>query len=231
MIRRIEIHRISDGADDDGVSALAMACRHSGRYIAEVLHSAIGWSVSEGVVRLVWEHAFASPEAYRRYMVHPFHADVLDRYLLHDSPERVVTDDELGAGLVGYHCHQPDFVLARGIRRLVLLRFGGPSWPEAVEALADDGGRAADGVDPMSVSVMAANSLGSAWFDGVTPMAGPPRWTHLWEQGFAGGGHLRAYLGGDSVLAQAERRDWQGWSNGVVEGAASLTYEIDGRRP
>ena len=51
---------------------------------------------------LVWEHAFASPEAYRRYMVHPYHAGVLDRYLLHDSPERVVIDNDLGAGLVGY---------------------------------------------------------------------------------------------------------------------------------
>jgi hypothetical protein len=231
VIRRLEIHRISDQADEDGVSALAMACRHSGRYIAEVLYSAVGWSVSERVVRLVWEHAFASPEAYQRYMVHPFHADVLDRYLLHDSPERVVTDDELGAGLVGYHCDKAHFVLAGGIRRLVLLRLGGPWGPEAVDALAEVRGRATDGVDPMSVSVIAANSLGSAWFDGVTPMAGPPRWTHLWEQGFAHQDDLRTYLGGNSPLAQAEREDWEGWSNGIVEEAASLTYEIDGRRP
>ena len=49
------------------------------------------------------------PEAYQRYMVHPFHAAVLDRYLLPDSPERVVTDNDLGAGLVGYQCDGPVF--------------------------------------------------------------------------------------------------------------------------
>jgi len=71
--------------------------------------------------QVVWEHAFTSPEAYQRYMAHPFHANVLDRYLLNDSPQRVVVDNDLGAGLVGYHCTGPVFELASGIRRIVLL--------------------------------------------------------------------------------------------------------------
>ena len=48
----------------------------------------MGTNLSDAPVQLVWEHAYESPEAYRRYMVHPYHAVVIDRYLLPDAPER-----------------------------------------------------------------------------------------------------------------------------------------------
>ena len=116
--------------------ALATACRRCGQFIPEVLYSAVGWNLSDAPVHLVWEHAFASPEAYQRYMVHPFHAAVLDRYLLHDSPERVVTDNDLGAGLVGYQCDEPRVRHGRGRAPAVLLlrldrraaAGGAPAW-------------------------------------------------------------------------------------------------------
>src|SRR5271165_6620957 len=108
------MYSVAGGDRDPKVRRLAEAFSTCGQFIPEVLHSAVGWNLSPAPLQLVWEHAYASPEAYRRYMVHPFHAAVLDRYLLADSPERVVTDNDLGAGLVGYSCDGPTFGAAAG---------------------------------------------------------------------------------------------------------------------
>jgi hypothetical protein len=78
----------------------------------------------------------------------------------------------------------------------------------------------------MSVSIMAANSMGSAWFDGVTPVMGPPRWTHLWEQGFSSLAALDSYRHGDSALAAVERGGWDRWMDGIVKRSAELFYEV-----
>ncbi len=78
----------------------------------------------------------------------------------------------------------------------------------------------------MVVSVMAANTMGSAWFDGVTPVMGPPRWTHVWEQGFVDLDALDAYRHGDSTLADVERAGWEGWMGGIVKRCAELFYEV-----
>ena len=178
-------------------------------------------------VQLVWEHAYASPEAYRRYMVHPYHAAVIDRYLLPDAPERIVIDGPLGAGLYGYRCDTPRTGWSAGC--------GGScscaSTPAAVGDRRGAPGRtleeAPDESPDMVVSIMAANSMGSAWFDGVTPVMGPPRWTHLWEQGFPSLDALDAYRHGDSTLAAVERAGLgPGGSGGIVKRSAELFYEV-----
>lgn len=209
----------------DGVRALESACRRCGEHIAEVTHSRVGWNLSEIPVQLVWEHAFASTEAYRRYMVHPYHAAVLDRYLLHDSPERVVTDNDLGAGLVGYQCDTAAFEMATGVRRLVLLRVDRATALDDIRRMEVVLGQASTLVEEMTLSVVGANTLGPAWFDGVTPMAGRPRWTHLWEQGFVDRHGLDAYRQGPSEPAEAER-GWDRWMNGIIVDAVSLYYSI-----
>jgi hypothetical protein len=88
--------------------------------------------------------------------------------------------------------------------------------------------RARGDVPGMEVSVMAANSMGSAWFDGVTPVMGPPRWTHVWEQGFSSRAALDSYRGGDSTVAVAERAGWDRWMGGIVKRSAELFYEVSG---
>jgi len=218
----------------DGATAFREALGACPRHIPEVLHSAVGRNRSGAPVHLVWEHAFESPEAYRRYMVHPYHATVLDRYILHDSPERVVAGDRLGAGLIGYHCAQPSFRLDGGVRRLVLLRLAADAGPGAVEELGAGLVRVPDDVPGMRVSVMAANTLGSAWFDGVTPITGPPRWTHLWEQGFASEADLAAYRAGPHPVAGVERGGvpaWVRWSGGIVTKASDVWYELERAAP
>jgi hypothetical protein len=78
----------------------------------------------------------------------------------------------------------------------------------------------------MAVSVFAANTMGAAWFDGVTPVMGPPRWTHLWEQGFPSLDALDTYRHGDSTMAEVERAGWGAWMGGIVTRSAELFYEV-----
>ena len=226
MLRRFEVYALRSDAPAARVDALEAACRDCGRFIPEVLDSVVGINRSEAPVHMVWEHAYASPEAYGRYMVHPYHAAVLDRYLLQDSPERVVVDDPLGAGLVGYACDAPSYRMAGGARRLVLLRLdAGASSQDLSRLRAALQGATAD-VPEMMVSVMAANTMGSAWFDGVTPVTGPPKWTHLWEQGFGSLDALESYRHGASPLALLERAGWEGSIGGIVKRSAELFYEL-----
>jgi hypothetical protein len=231
VLRRFEIYSLARDRRDADVEALATACRRCGDYIAEVSHSAVGWNLSEAPVQLVWEHAFASPQAYQRYMIHPYHAAVLDRYILPDSPERVVTDNDLGVGLVGYSCDGPEFETSAGVRRLVLLRVARDAARGAVLRMEQALRNGPAGADEMIVSVAAANTLGPAWFDGVTPVGGRPRWTHVWEQGYVDRGGLAAYGQGRSALAAAERRRWIGWMDDIVEDAITFHYEIEGSGP
>ena len=228
MLRRFEIYALEAGAPESRVDALVSACRRCGQFIPEVLYSRVGWNLSDAPARLVWEHAFDSPETYRTYMAHPYHADVLDRYLLHDSPERVVVDTGLGAGLVGYQCEGPVFEMSRGVRGLVLLRVSRGASPTEIRRLERALAGAPEGADQIVLSVVGANTLGPAWFDGVTPVTGRPRFTHLWERGFVGLESFHAYRRGASVLADAERRGFDGWMNGIIEDAVGLHYEIEG---
>ena len=232
ILRRFEVYALDPDAPPERVRALEAACRDCGLHIPEVLDCAVGTNRSDAPVQLVWEHAYESPEAYGRYMVHPYHAVVIDRYLLPDAPERIVIDGPSGAGLYGYGCTTPVYRMgAGGIRRLVLLRVD----VDAAEGAVADLGATLEGatgeVPDMVVSVMAANTMGSAWFDGVTPLTPPPRWTHIWEQGFTSFDALEAYRGGDSTPARIERTGWSDATDGVVKCSAELFYEVTTAHP
>jgi len=226
VLRRYEMYSIDPAAPPAAVRHLADAFRLCGRFIPEVLDSAIGTNLSDAPVRLVWEHAYESPAAYQRYMVHPFHACILDRALLADSPERIVTSNDLNAGLVGYACDTPVYRLRAGVRRLVLLDVADDAVPDAVGALTDAVGQGTGGIDGLAVSVVAANTMASAWMDGVTPITGRPQWSHVWEQGWDSLAAFEAYRDGASALADAERRSWEGVAGGIVRKAASVHYRL-----
>jgi Stress responsive A/B Barrel Domain len=227
VIRRFEIYSLPAAPHDDAVGTLETVFGRCSQYIPDVLYSRVGRNLSDAPVDVVWEHAFASPEAYQRYMVHPYHASVLDRCLLADSPQRLVVDDVLGAGLVGYHCDAPVFELSRGLRRVLVLRLSRRASPEDVHRLTETLSDVASHADEMTLSVVGTNTLGSSWFDGVTPVSGPPRFTHLWEQGFTGVDGLDSYRHGSSAPARAERRGWSDWMGGIIERAVGLHYVID----
>lgn len=192
MLRRFEIYSLDPAAPPAAVERLRVALRDSPRYIPEVRHSAVGDNLADSPVRLAWEHAYDSPEAYRRYMVHPYHAAILDRYLLADSPERVTSSNGLEVGLAGYAWADDRFALASGIRRLVFVDLRSAEELD-VARVADRAASAPSEVPGLAVSVFAENSMAARWFDGESVTATAPRWSHIWEQGFADEAAYDAY--------------------------------------
>ena len=101
MLRRLEMYRLREEATPEARAGLLRALRDCPRYIPEVLDSAIGWNRSGSAIDLIWEQAYADPQAYERYMRHPFHICVLDHYLLPDNPSAILAPSDLGLGLLG----------------------------------------------------------------------------------------------------------------------------------
>ncbi len=175
--RRFEMYGIPAGASEQARRHLADVLRDTGRFIPEVLDSAVGWNTSSTPIDLVWEHAYASAESYAAYMRHPFHICVLDRYLLPDSPERVTEGrSELQLGLMGYEIDEPRFRAREGVRRVVALKMADAAAPAVVDAVCDRLRRRADDVAGVRLSVVEPNTMGLEWF--------PDGWTHVWEQVF-----------------------------------------------
>jgi hypothetical protein len=221
MLRRFEIYTLAAGVSPDKVRDLDEAFRRCGEFIPELTHSVVGTNLSDQPIHMVWEHSYESPEAYQRYMVHPYHANVLDRYLLNDCPERIVTESVLGDGvLVGYVCESPIYYMKEGVRKVVLLGLSGPSG-----GLMSELRHLADTVEGVVLSVVEPNTMGVAWFDGVSPILPPSQWTHVWELGFESMEAYEAYQRSDSPLARAERDGWTG--EGVVKRAVEMHYVVN----
>jgi hypothetical protein len=143
---------------------------------------------------------------------------------LNDCPERIVTESVLGDGvLVGYVCESPIYYMKEGVRKVVLLGLRGPAGEQAslISALR----RLADTEDGVVLSVVEPNTMGTAWFDGVTPILPPSQWTHVWELGFESMDAYDAYQRGDSPLARSEREGWTG--EDVVKRAVELRYVVN----
>jgi hypothetical protein len=214
MLRRFEIYSLDPNAPKDLLAKMDKSMRHAQSFIPEVLHSAVGYNKSEVGLDLVWEHGYASSEAYQRYMIHPFHANVYDRYLLNDSPERLVTNNEYDVGLLGYSCETPVYFLPNGAgRRLVFVRLKKGA-EERFKAIVES----AKAKNPKMIqSVLAENTFGTRWLDGVTQMLPDTTYSHIWEQGYR-------------TLADAESsgNGWQAEAEGLYERCIELWYEVEG---
>ena len=177
LLRRFEMY--SFAGPETEIAAFTRAAGACARFIPEVLHSATGRITGAPPLNFAWEQAYASPEAYCRYMEHPYHAAILDRYLMIDSGECIATGNTLGVGLIGYRAQREDFFLPSGARRVIAMQLHQGAEAEFA-ALAE----AHRGNDGMTVSVFRDNWFGSHWFDAETVVDPNPMHTHIWEQGF-----------------------------------------------
>jgi hypothetical protein len=212
MLRRWEIYSIAPNMPKEKVQEMERRLLECQRHLPELLYSAVGYNQSPAGYDFAWEHAYESPESYQRYMVRPYHSNIIDRFLLNDSPERVVTDSDLDAGLVGYVCDGPAFYLPPGYaRRLVLLRLK-PGSADAVAAITQQ----SQAADPRTIlSVFAENRFATRWMDGVNQIYTETTFTHIWEQGYAG-------------LADAgtASTDWRVKAGPMIEKTLELWYTI-----
>ena len=178
ILRRFEMYAFA--GPDAAIAGFARAAGECARYIPEVLHSATGRIEGAPPLNFAWEQAYASPASYQRYMEHPYHAAMLDRYLMIDSPECVLTANALGVGLIGYRADPAEFFLASGARRVIAMQLR-----EGTEAEFAALAAAHLGKNGMTVSVLRDNWFGPRWFDAETIVDPSPVHSHIWEQGFA----------------------------------------------
>lgn len=208
LLRRFEMY--SFAGSESEIAAFARAAGKCARYIPEVLHSATGRITGAPPLNFAWEQAYDSPAAYRRYMEHPYHAALLDRYLMIDSPECIATSNGLGAGLIGYRAEREDFFLPSGARRVIAMQLLAGAEAEFA-ALAE----AHHGRDGMSISVFRENWFGAHWFDAETVVDPNPMHTHIWEQGFPS---LKA--------AQANSESWREAAVRLTAKMVAMVYEL-----
>jgi hypothetical protein len=207
------MYGFAEGVTEAQIDGLAAILRGCGRYIPEVLDSAVGRNGSDTDVTLVWEHAYESTAAYERYMRHPYHISVLDRYLLPDSPELMIAGSaKLGLGLLGYEIEDASFRRTSGIRRLVAFKFLPGSSEQQIESaigrLRDSG----EDLPGLELSIVARNSMGLQWF--------PDGWSHLWEQAY----------GDETAMARGVERE-AGLLGPPISSWVSVHYRLDPARP
>jgi Stress responsive A/B Barrel Domain len=198
-IRRWEMFSIAPDAPAAARDRLGRAMADCDRFIPGITRCAIGTNTVDGPIELVWETTYESMGAYATtYMTHPYHAALLDRFLLPDCPERITAPNDFGAGLVGYPVDRDRPLGPVAIRRLLLLDF-------AAATTAAEAARAVEIVDDgWSDSILAENTMATRWFDGETDLGGRPAWSHLWDQCFASMEQYEAHRRGDSGAAAIE---------------------------
>jgi hypothetical protein len=198
-IRRWEMFSLAPRATGPERDRLWRAMRDCDRFIPQITRCAVGANTAGGPIELVWETTYESVGAYATtYMTHPYHAALLDRFLLPDCPERITTTNDFGAGLIGYTVERERGVGQVAIRRLLLLDF-------ADSSAADEATRSVTATDDgWSESILAENSMATRWFDGENDLGGRPAWTHIWDQCFATVDQYEAHRDGHTTAARIE---------------------------
>jgi hypothetical protein len=198
-IRRWEMFSIAAHAPESSRERLQRAMRDCDQFIPGITRCSVGTNQAGGPIELVWETTYRSIGAYATtYMTHPYHAALLDRFLLPDCPERITSANDFGAGLIGYTVDRDRPLGPVAVRRLLLLD---------LDDSVDVGALAADITcidDGWSDSILAENTMTTRWFDGESDLGGRPAWTHIWDQCFASFDQLDAHRRGDSAATPVE---------------------------
>lgn len=207
MIRRFELFKVRDGASSETLERFERTFRAVGDFIPVVFESDMGRNRLSDTPTHVWEHSLVSHEEYDRlYMNHPYHACVLDRFLLPGNPERITQRSHRG-GMFIYETDDWDPSRNHGLKRLVIFRTHEQVESERLAAFESD--LRATPAPGMRLSSLGRNQVPLPTWRG-------PSWTHVWEQAFEDEAALRAYLSGASEAAALERAGWQPGPDSLV---------------
>jgi hypothetical protein len=214
VLRRFESYAFRETTAPEQVADLARVLRRTSQFIPEVLYSAVGQNESDADVALVWEHAYDGPDAYARYMCHPYHICMLDRYLLPESPECITAPrPEAALGLLGYVIEGAPFQRDGGIRRLVAMKAAPDVEADAWRLFASELTDRRLHSPGMRVSIVAPNTMGLEWW--------PNGWTHLWEQAYDDEPAMRRALTDEVWVLEA----------GPIDGWVDVHYRLDTAPP
>ncbi|HXC40085.1 MAG TPA: NIPSNAP family protein [Burkholderiales bacterium] len=215
MIRRFYSFPLKSDLSEHHERAFLRALSDTCLFIPGTENTSAARDLSASSPTVVWENTYADLESGQSvYMRHPYHAMVLDRFAMRDSPECVASSD---TSTCGYELPGRIPLLTRGIRRVVLLRVPEESNLTGLAQLA------ANPPGP-EISVF-ADETWSKYSPRKRDINWRKPWTHIWEQGFANQDALNRYLSGDSPAARAERAGLVGLGF-EVEAIRIMTYPV-----
>jgi len=175
MIRRFYILPLDHGVSDENAQDLARSFSDADLFIDGLWESASGVDLDSRTV--IWEHNFIDEETYAGpYMVHPYHCQTLDHFLLPDSPGRISHDFFTAR----YTIPKDSKRLGKGIRRVLLLHIEEGSDLSSLENFDAEGAG-------MAMSVFSPENV--AWVSVKGRSC-----THIWDQGFADMTALERFL-------------------------------------
>lgn len=187
MIRRFYIMPLDHGVSDDKVEEFRQSFDNADLFIDGLHDAACGVDLNSRTV--VWENNFDSEENYTGpYMLHPYHAQSLDNYIVFESPECISHDIYTARYIIPDGTAQ---TLQKGIRRVMLLHIEEGSDTSAIENFD----HAAAG---MATSVFSPEN--------VTYVSPKGRsCTHVWDQGFTDMAALEVFLSSPVGLETTSR--------------------------
>lgn len=175
MIRRYYILPLRPGVPDAKVRQLTDVLRAADQYIPGLKDSSAGVDFDSKTV--LWENTFVDEASYSGpYMVHPYHIDAIDGYVMADSPE-CITNDIYTARYTTTDATQTQ---RSGIRRVLFLNVSSDADVAALAALA---------AQPAGIAASAFGGDDVGWVS-----AKGRAWSHVWEQAFTDTAQLDRYL-------------------------------------
>ena len=212
MIRRFYIMPLDQGVCDEKAREMAKTFNDADLFIAGLHDSAASMDINSRTI--IWENNFDNEENYvGPYMVHPYHCQSLDKYLLHDSPERITHDIFTARYVIPEGTTQ----LAKGVRRILLLHLEEGSDTSVFEDFDAAGAG-------MAMSVFSPENV--VWVSGKGRSC-----THIWDQGFTDTEALEQFLLSPTGL-ETTSRDGLARLGAKVQSLRVYTYhfELKGRQ-
>ena len=90
MLRRIYVIPIKESASCESVEELIAILDAAPQYIPSMKWSRVAQELSMHPYELVWDHGFEDEDGLREYMTHPYHNNLIDHFMLQESPTSIV---------------------------------------------------------------------------------------------------------------------------------------------
>lgn len=92
MIRRLYMVRMLPDIPPARIESMVEALCAAPEHIPGFVYSRVNPEESRNSFHFVWDHAFVDAKGVDTYMVHPYHANIIDEFLYNESPGAVVED-------------------------------------------------------------------------------------------------------------------------------------------
>jgi Stress responsive A/B Barrel Domain len=92
MLRRLYLISIRSDASPERVGELVRVLEEAPAFIPSMRWSRVSSEISRNPYDLVWDNSFEDEAGFQDYLLHPYHANVIDHYMYLESPAAIITE-------------------------------------------------------------------------------------------------------------------------------------------